>query len=565
MFFAAYNPDVTGDIIFFKFVFSFPMPAYTRRIILVLLSVTGGILAGLAWTSWFTGLILLIAFIPFIILENYLFVNSERYSPYAFFNYSLPGMIVFTTITMGWVRAASTTAVITVIVGMSFLMTFIMWLAHLVRLKAGTIHGITAFIVFWLSFEFLSLNFILLTPWINLGNGLAKDILFIQWYDMTGTSGGTLWILVSNLFLALFLINKSRHKKIYLYIWLIVILIPSCFSLVRYYTIQENENPGNEVVIIQPDIDPYTEKFSLPFDEQLSKTLNMADTSVSSSTKWLLTPETTVDDPVNENELYDNQYIIDLVNFADRHPGVNIVTGLVSYRLYPESQKPPSASARKIDSSGYYYDHFNSAFLIDTGGVSGIYHKSKLVAGIEIQFSAGLGKLINLIVPYLGGTKWGYGRQDERACFKHKVTGQVAAPIICYESVFGNYVADYVRKGAEALFIITNDGWWKNTKGYIQHLNYASIRAVETRRPVARAANTGISCFVDIRGNRKHETEWWTEAVIRESIRSETKLTPYVRYGDVIMKLSAVISVLLLSYVFIVLPVRKKNMYSGSK
>jgi apolipoprotein N-acyltransferase len=533
------------------------MPAYTRRLILVSLSVTGGILAGLAWTSWFTGLILLIAFVPFITLENYLFENRERYSSYAFFNYSLPGMIVFTTITMGWVRAASTTAVITVIVGMSFLMTFIMWLAHLARLKAGTIHGITAFIVFWLSLEFLSLNFILLTPWINLGNGLAKDILFIQWYDMTGTSGGTLWILVSNLFLALFLISKSHRKKIYLYIWLIIILIPSCFSIVRYYTIHENENPGNEVVIIQPDIDPYTEKFSLPFDEQLSKTLNMADTSISPATRWLLTPETTVDDPVNEDDMYNNPYIIDLVNFADRHPGLNIVTGLVSYRLYPASQKPPSASARMIDSSGYYYDHFNSAFSIDSGGVIGIYHKSKLVAGIEIQFSAGLGKLINLIVPYLGGTKWGYGRQDQRACFKHNVTGQVAAPIICYESVFGNYVADYVRKGAETLFIITNDGWWKNTCGYKQHLAYASIRAVETRRPVARAANTGISCFVDIRGNRKHETEWWTEAVIRESITSETKLTPYVRYGDVIMKLSAVISVLLLLYVFIILPIRK--------
>ncbi len=545
------------------------MPGYIkirhRIIIPVLLSVIGGILAGLAWTSWFTGLILLIAFVPFIILENYLFENSQRYNSYAFFNYTLPGMIVFTTMTMGWVRAASITAAITVILGLSFLMAFIMWLIHLVRLKAGTIPGIVAFIVFWLSFEFLSLNFILLTPWINLGNGLAKDILFIQWYELTGTSGGTLWILLSNLFLTLFLINRTYRKKIYLYVWLIVILIPSLFSIVRYYTIQENENPGNEVVVIQPNIDPYTEKFSVPFTEQLNKTLNMADTSISSATTWLLTPETTVDDPVNEDNIHGNQYINELRKFAGQHPELTIVTGLVSYRLYPELEKPPSSTARKIDSSGYYYDHFNSAFMIDSGGVVDIYHKSKLVAGIELQFSAGLGKLINRIVPYLGGTKWGYGRQDERICFKHPVTGQAAAPIICYESVFGNYVADYVRKGAETLFIITNDGWWKNTCGYKQHLAYASMRAIETRRHVARAANTGISCFIDIRGNRKHETEWWTEAVIRDTIKSETNFTPYVRFGDVIMKLSAVISVLLLSYVIIILPIKKKNMYSGSK
>jgi len=536
-----------------------------RRIIPVLLSVSGGILATLAWTNWFPGLILLVAFIPFLILENYLFENQHRYNPYAFFNYALPGIIIFNILTLGWVRAASIPALITVILGMSFLMSFIMWLAHIIRIRAGGITGALALVAFWLSFEFLTLNFIILSPWINLGNGLAKDILFIQWYEMTGTAGGTLWILSSNLFLSLFIIQKAPRKKLYLYIWLLLIVIPSAFSVTRYYTISENKSAMEEVLIIQPNIDPFTEKFEIPFEEQLSKTLKMAEVSVSDNTKWMLTPETTVDDPVNEDDMDTNKYILTLREFASHHPGISIVSGLVSYRLYPAAEEPLSASARKIDSSGYYYDHFNSAFLIDSGGVKEIYHKSKLVPGIEMQFSAGLGKLINSIVPYLGGTKWGYGIQEERTCFTHSLTGRLAAPIICYESVFGNYVADYVRNGAEALFIITNDGWWKNTCGYKQHLAYASIRAIETRRPVARAANTGISCFIDIRGKRTHETQWWTEAVIRSEISFETNLTPYVRYGDVIMKLSAVISVLLLAYVFIVLPIRKKNMVSSSK
>jgi apolipoprotein N-acyltransferase len=536
-----------------------------HRIIPVILSVSGGVLAGLAWTSWFPGLILLVAFIPFLILENYLFENQHKYNPYAFFNYALPGIIIFNILTLGWVRAASIPAVITVILGMSFLMTFIIWLAHIVRIRAGGITGAVAFISFWLSFEFLTLNFVILSPWINLGNGLAKDILFIQWYELTGTAGGTLWILSSNLFLSLFIIRKSPRKKLYLYIWLLLIFIPSTFSVTRYYTIRENKSAMEEVLIIQPNIDPYTEKFTIPFDEQLNKTLDMAGESVTCNTKWVLTPETTVDDPVNEDDMDTNKYILALREFAGHHPGISIVSGLVSYRLYPAAEEPSSASARKIDSSGYYYDHFNSAFLIDSGGVKGIYHKSKLVPGIEMQFSAGLGKLINRIVPYLGGTKWGYGIQEERTCFAHPITGQHAAPIICYESVFGNYVADYVRNGAEALFIITNDGWWKNTGGYKQHLEYASIRAIETRRPVARAANTGISCFIDIRGKPTHETQWWTEAVIRGEINFETYLTPYVRYGDVIMKLFAVISVLLLAYIFIVLPIRKKNMVSSSK
>ena len=97
----------------------------------------------------------------------------------------------------------------------------------------------------------------------------------------------------------------------------------------------------------------------------------------------------------------------------------------------------------------------------------------------------------------------------------------------------------YVKNGAEALFIITNDGWWKNTNGYKQHLYYASLRAIETRRPVARAANTGISCIIDIRGKRTAETEWWTPAVIKGEIIPETRITPYVKYGDYLLKISA--------------------------
>ena len=163
------------------------------------------------------------------------------------------------------------------------------------------------------------------------------------------------------------------------------------------------------------------------------------------------------------------------------YPDINVVTGLVTYKLYPATKDAPTVSARRIDASGLYYDHFNSAVQIDSGKSFGIYHKSKLVPGIEMQFSNGPGRFITRILPYLGGTKWGYGIQKERICFEHTSTSMKIAPVICYESVFGKFVTDYVKKGAEALFIITNDGWWKNTNGYKQHLYFASLRAIETQ------------------------------------------------------------------------------------
>jgi apolipoprotein N-acyltransferase len=133
-----------------------------------------------------------------------------------------------------------------------------------------------------------------------------------------------------------------------------------------------------------------------------------------------------------------------------------------------------------------------------------------------------------------------------------------AAPIICYESVFGKFVTGYVRKGAEVLFIITNDGWWKNTYGYKQHLFFASLRAIETRRQVVRAANTGVSCIIDIRGKRINETTWWTKAVIKGTIWPETRITPYVKYGDFLLLISVFLSGLIILAVFILVPVRKK-------
>lgn len=529
---------------------------------LVALSVTGGILSGLAWSDWCSGLILLIAFLPFFLIEYLLSNNAKKYSRNAFFLYTLPGFVIFNILAIGWVRVATIAGAIGIIMGLSFLMAFTMWLAHLIRLKAGNIAGYVSLVSFWLTFEFLNLNIDLLTPWLNLGNGLAKDIMFIQWYDVTGAAGGTLWILCSNLVLSVYLANSVLTKKVnnlYLWIWLAIIVIPSAISIKRYFSIQQINTGVKEVVIIQPDVDPYTEKFNVPFPQQWDKVMAMAKSAVSERTSWIITPETTIDDPVNEEDPDDNNYIKLAKKLAVEYPGVCIIAGIVSYKLYPASGEAPTNSARKIDDSGVYYDHFNSAFKIDTGITTGIYHKSKLVPGVEMQFSFGPGKLISKILPGFGGTKWGYGIQKERTCFEHPADSLKIAPVICYESVFGNYVADYIRKGAAAIFIITNDGWWKNTDGYKQHLYFASLRAIETRRPVVRAANTGISCIIDIKGKRIKESTWWTPAIITGNIYPESRLTPYVIYGDYLMRIASVISIFILLLVFAAIPLRKMS------
>ena len=533
---------------------------------LVGLSVMGGILSGLAWTGWCSGLILLIAFVPFFLIENYLFENPKRFTPNAFFIYLLPGFVIFSLIALGWMRVASITGAICVIMGLSFLMAFTTWLAHIVRLRSGNLPGFISMITFWLGYEYISLNINIISPWLNLGNGLSKDILFIQWYDVTGTAGGSLWILLSNLFLAIVLVTslaKKRRNAVYLIIWLLIIIIPSIASIYRYYTIKLNNQNGSEVIIIQPNTDPYTEKFTIPFEDQLKKVITQANSCITEKTEWVITPETTIDDPANLDDLANDKYVKMIKGMIKQYPRIDVVTGLVTYRLYPAMKEAPTVSARKIDASGLYYDHFNSAVQIDSGKSIGIYHKSKLVPGIEMQFSNGPGRFITRILPYLGGTRWGYGIQEDRVCFEHTSTFMKIAPVICYESVFGKFVTDYVKKGAEAIFIITNDGWWKNTNGYKQHLYYASLRAIETRRPVVRAANTGVSSLIDIRGKRTYETGWWTRAIIKGEIYPETRITTYVKYGDSLLVGSLFISGIIIFIVFIAFPIRKKFNHPG--
>jgi apolipoprotein N-acyltransferase len=533
---------------------------------LVGLSVMGGILSGLAWTGWCSGLILLIAFVPFFLIENYLFENPKRFTPNAFFIYLLPGFVIFSLIALGWMRVASITGAICVIMGLSFLMAFTTWLAHIVRLRSGNLPGFISMITFWLGYEYISLNINIISPWLNLGNGLSKDILFIQWYDVTGTAGGSLWILLSNLFLAIVLVTslaKKRRNAVYLIIWLLIIIIPSFASIYRYYTIKLNNQNGSEVIIIQPNTDPYTEKFTIPFEDQLKKVITQANSRITEKTEWVITPETTIDDPANLDDLANDKYVKMIKGMIKQYPRIDVVTGLVTYRLYPAMKEAPTVSARKIDASGLYYDHFNSAVQIDSGKSFGIYHKSKLVPGIEMQFSNGPGRFITRILPYLGGTRWGYGIQEDRVCFEHTSTFMKIAPVICYESVFGKFVTDYVKKGAEAIFIITNDGWWKNTNGYKQHLYYASLRAIETRRPVVRAANTGVSSLIDIRGKRTYETGWWTRAIIKGEIYPETRITTYVKYGDSLLVGSLFISGIIIFIVFIAFPIRKKFNHPG--
>jgi len=407
------------------------------------------------------------------------------------------------------------------------------------------------FPVVWLAFEFCHYRWDLNWPWLTLGNAFGKNHTWIQWYEYTGTLGGSLWVLVLNLLFFEWL--NGNPKKVFAIAP--TILLPILISFVMYYSYEEKTNPVN-VVVVQPNIDPYSEKFSgMNFEEQLNKMMDLAKQKVDSTTDYLVFPETALTEDIWENDLKQTSSIRMLKEFLKPFPKLKIITGASTWHLFQKGEKL-SVTARKFNQQEGYYDAFNTAFQIDNSDLIQVYHKSKLVPGVErMPYPAVFGFLEDFAID-LGGTSGSLGTQEERTVFKGK---EIVAPIICYESIFGEHVGEFVRNRATLIFVITNDGWWGDTPGYKQHLLYGRLRAIETRRSIARSANTGISCFINESGDILQATEWWKPAVIRANINSNSEKTFYVNHGDIIGRVCFYVLGIILLFVIVMRLLRRKT------
>ena len=265
---------------------------------------------------------------------------------------------------------------------------------------------------------------------------------------------------------------------------------------------------------------------------------------MTTTTDFVVAPETAIPRGCLEVELNQNYGVVEANNLLNNFPKSKLIIGANTYIDFPKSDEKPTATARPDKQTGGWYDAFNTALQIKPNEEIKIYHKSKLVLGVEkLPFARILAPFEKYAIN-LGGTMGSLGVEKEAKIFENE-TAKIA-PVICYESIYGEYVTDYVTKGANVIFIITNDGWWEDTPGYKQHLAYAKMRAIETRRSIARSANTGISCFINQKGEILQATKWWEQAVISGKINLNRELTFYSKHGDYIGRVSAFIGALLI-------------------
>jgi apolipoprotein N-acyltransferase len=514
---------------------------FDRRFFLLLLSVLSGLLLSLAWPSRGFAPLLFIAFIPLLLVEDRISISNDKFSRFVLFGLTYLSLLVWNVLTTWWVCNASLFGGMAAIGCNTLLMSIVFILFHRTKKLLGRLAGYLSLVFYWIGFEYFHFDWDLSWPWLTLGDGFAAYHKWIQWYEYTGILGGSAWILVVNILIFLLLkdhFEKTACNKIIRVIGIILlILAPISYSVGRYNSYVEKKDPV-PIVVVQPNIDPYNEKFSgLSSEEQLAKLLKLASSEVDSNTLYVVAPETALTEGIWEEELDRSQSVHMIKAFLAGYPKLNFVGGLSSNKMYHEGEKL-STSARKFKDANRWYDDYNTAMQIDPAGKIQLYHKSKLVPGVEkVPFPFIFKHFENLAVD-LGGTTGSLGIQKDRSVFctldgKHKV-----GAVICYESIYGEFVGGYIKNNAQLIFIITNDGWWGDTPGYKQHVQYGRLRAIETRRSIARSANTGTSCFINQRGDILDPTQWWEPAVIKADINANDVITFYTKHGDYIGRTS---------------------------
>jgi apolipoprotein N-acyltransferase len=305
------------------------------------------------------------------------------------------------------------------------------------------------------------------------------------------------------------------------------------FTIKANYT---NFDKTAEVIVLQPNIDPYSDKYFTQDKEIADNLSELIANQKPVGEALILSPETVFANGTRLSQFYASQAFSFTQNTLEKYPKASLVNGISLVEIVRDSSNIEAQT--NLSGNGIYYNDFNSAFFTKANTPIEFYHKSKLVVGVEnFPYQSFLKPILGDIMIDLGGTVAMKTTQEERSVFEVNDNVKVA-PIICYESVYGEFVTGYVNNGATLLGIITNDAWWDETQGHKQHFSYAKLRAIETRRSVARSANTGISGFINPLGEVMSKSVYNTRIGLKAEVPLMTKKTFYVQYGDYIARIS---------------------------
>lgn len=511
-----------------------------------------------------TGPLALIGLVPLLCMDRIADMTGMKrvwvlhYSSFVLWN-------AFTTF---WVCNATVGGGIFAVLANAFQMSLIFGLFRFSKRKFKGSLPYIFLAVMWIAWERFYFDAEISWPWLVLGNAFARSTWAVQWYEYTGTLGGSLWIWACNLgvFGLMTALSDGRWnsfnikaKSASVISLAVIFVLPFAISpfIASKYEGSMEKGDRLPVLIVQPNIDPYNKFQAMTQERQNAILLSLAEPCLErrasdscAGPMLIVAPETFTSDIICGDYPRSSTWRR-MTGFLKEYPGTDMLFGASSYD-YIESAKAPSATARKVR-NGLWVESHNSALMVDGTGRTEIFHKSKLVVAVEkTPYPALFCKIDDL----LGGVMGRCVGQDEISLL-HTGNGIPIGCAVCYESVYGEYYTGYVRKGAKAMAIITNDAWWGDTPGYRQHLQYACLRAIETRRAIARCANTGISAIISPEGRIVSRTPWWEPAVIEGEIPMRDDITFFVAHGDITGRVCTFVFILLLAALAVRIIIRK--------
>lgn len=411
------------------------------------------------------------------------------------------------------------------------------------------------FPLFWVTYEYVTMITDIRFPWLTLGNGLAFFKSFIQAADIVGAMGLSLIVVYINILLyRAFLFYKDFSKKYYLNVSsaVIIFLAVLVYGVIKFSS-YEIPKKKVRVGLIQPDINPWDKWATGDLMTFLNLYLDLSQKAVDEGAEILIWPETAM--PVYLMSGPYQDVVDSLFSFLAKN-NIYLLTGMPDLR-YHYDEIP--YDAKYSERGNYYYTTYNAIMLLSPHSKElQKFGKMKLVPfGERVPFVDQLPFLGNIIKWGVGLTGWNVGRDNtvfnlpyperKNDIITYFVEDSLFINgLVCYESIFPDFVAGFVDMGAQIIAVVTNDSWYGKLSGPYQHKEYGVLRAIENRRSMVRAANGGISCIISPLGITEVESNMFERTVVVGDVPIETEKTFYTKNPLIIPVLSSTFSIWIL-------------------
>lgn len=446
---------------------------------------------------------------------------ARVYLPLVLWNLGTTYWLMMATVAGGAAAILANAVVLAVPLGLSW---------PFLKKGAGGWMGVLSAASVWILFEWLHTRWELAWPWLQLGNGLAAWPILYQWIGLTGIFGLSFWIFLS---VALIPDAGTKYVKWKSFVW--TTSLPVLVSVIIYFVWIPSPDRTVPVTVVQPNYDSYLRLggYSEPVTPLLGL-FELTDSVRTHDSRLILWPENSVMDDIYNNFPRESQFLLEA---AARDRGATFITGATFMEIFPVDTDEPLV--RRFG-NGVPFKAYNSALAWPTNDTLRVYQKRHLVPIVEtipwLRYLDAI-DIFGIDFPQMNS----YHRGQELVNF-NTVYGPVPA-MVCYDSVFPNWVRRTVRGGAIFVTVITNDGWWGHTSGHYQHFEFARLRAVETRRAVLRSANNGISGVIDANGRVLKKTAYWERTGFTYDTPIYETTTPYTLLGDWFVILCAFVAV----------------------